>query len=197
MSPRNLLVCLFLCLLVVAMPALAEGDKKSDESKAEESSKKSDDKASKEGPVVLTNEDLAKKEGDEPLVFTNDYLRKKFGDPEPETPAAGTPAEGGEKTGEASGEAKQGEAAEAEGKAAEEELTPEQRAQRISEIQTEIERLNKRLLSIRNPLLAGVNPATEEERAEQAGKDNRERLQMTQDKIAKLEAELAELQGQN
>ncbi len=78
------------------------------------------------------------------------------------------------------------------GAAAVEEVDPIAKA---AELQAQIERLDKRLLSLRNPLLRGVTPATDEENAEMAGQGNVEQVRRTEEKLAELRAELAALTG--
>lgn len=87
-------------------------------------------------------------------------------------------------------------AAEAPTEPAQPSMTSDERAARIGEIDDELERLSKRMLAIRNPLLAGTAPATDEERAAQAGLDNEQRLLQTEAKIEELKQALEELRGQ-
>jgi len=70
------------------------------------------------------------------------------------------------------------------------------RQEKIRQIQAEIERLNRKILSLHNPYLPRPKESAEERRAEQ-GLDNRQRLEQTQKRLAELQAELARLQGGN
>jgi hypothetical protein len=138
-----------------------------------------------QAPAVYTNDDLAAPApapAPPAAAYTNDDLKERFGDeaaPAPEPGAA---------------EAVAPEAAPAPA-APPSEPAPDaaERAQRITEIDEELARLDKRLLAIRNPLLAGTVPPTPEEREAEAGLDNEQRLAQTEAKIAELKAALEEL----
>ena len=61
------------------------------------------------------------------------------------------------------------------------------------QIDAQLKHLEKRLLAIRNPLLAGTEPASEEEAKAQAGMDNADRARRTEEKIEELRRSLDEL----
>jgi hypothetical protein len=138
---------------------------------------------------AFTNETLGERarqpEPVPPTAFTNEDLTERFGptepgrQPSPEPPGT-PPAMTEEAVGTEPGEPS---------------LSAEERARRISETESELQRLEKRLLAIRNPLLAGSVPLSEEERAAEQGLDNAERLRRTQARIDELEAKLAELRS--
>jgi uncharacterized coiled-coil protein SlyX len=64
----------------------------------------------------------------------------------------------------------------------------------IARLQLHLEYLNKRLLSVQNPILRGVTPSTSEEEEAVGGLSNPERLAWVKDQIAVTEDELAEAQ---
>jgi hypothetical protein len=133
---------------------------------------------------IITNESLDEQTEETPQApssaYTNQDLQQRFGSAEPaeaQTPAT-EPAEAPAVT-----------------EPGEPPLPPEERARQIAEIDAELERLEKRLVAVRNPLLAGTAPATEEERAEEQGMDNAERLRRIEAKIEELQATLEELRS--
>jgi len=65
----------------------------------------------------------------------------------------------------------------------------------IAELELRLEHLNSRLLSVKNPLLKGVNPPSREEEEAVGGLSNTERLSWVNDQIAATEAALAEAQS--
>jgi hypothetical protein len=154
----------------------------------------------KEGasPTVFTNESLDEA-ADEPAeaapgTFTNEDLRERFGTGE--EPEAAT----GEEAPEVEAEADEDEETrepEPETVSGEPSLSAAERARRIADIDDELERLEQRLVAVRNPLLAGTAPPTEEERADEAGLDNTERLRQIEAKIDELRATLAKLRAQD
>ncbi len=144
-------------------------------------------------PSVYTNRDLTDKAG-EPApataTFTNEDLAQRFGVEEPAPAAAApTPAPNDVAAG-AAGEAPKAVAPRAPA------LSQEQRAQHIASIDSELERLERRLLAIQNPLLAGTVPPTPEERQDEAGLDNATRLLRTEAKIDELKAALEKLRAE-
>jgi hypothetical protein len=152
------------------------------------------DEEGEAAPGVITNESLAE-QPDQPAeppstAFTNEDLTERFGSAEaagkeaPQTDVA-LPRATDEDPGEA-------EAGDEPGRPS---LSPAERAQRITEIDAELKRLEKRLLAIRNPLLAGSVPPTDEERADEEGLDNTERVRRTEAKIDELRSTLDELRS--
>ena len=143
---------------------------------------------SEETPTVYTNEDLAEEESDEPealpeTTFTNDDLRERFGNEGAED-AAEEPVEDAAEEPEAEAPAEP---------PAEPAMSSTERTQLIARIDGDLRRLEKRILAIHNPLLAGTVPSTEEEQVAEAGMDNVERLQRTEAKIDELKSVLDEL----
>jgi len=183
-------------------------EKKATEAKAKESDGSKDEVYTKEhlrkqadesvkSPSVIYNENLKKKPAggsDTPaIVFTNETLTQRYGDPEPAPePQAGTtkPSPGG--TGDQTADPNAEPGAEPEAEPA---MSPAERTKRVAEIETQIERLEKRTLAIKNPFLAGTVPPTDEERTNEKGLNNPERLQGVESQIAELKTELAELQS--
>jgi hypothetical protein len=162
-------------------------------------------------PGVFTNADL---QADEPIgdteteepapvepapapgVFTNDDLEPIVSD-DPQDVEEEEAVEGeGEGEGETEAEAAPAEPAAAAAAAADSPMTVGERAERIAEIDAQLKRLEKRLLAIRNPLLAGTVPSTQEEIEAEAGLDNEQRAKLTEDKIAELRKTLDELRTQ-
>ena len=148
-----------------------------------------DDEQSDAPPAVYTNHSLKEREDDPaktpPAAFTNEDLTQRFG---AEQPVEERPTEGEEEVpvGRETDEEPVAEPAEPA-------MSAEERELRISEIDAELERLEKRLLAIRNPLLAGTAPATGEEALAQAGLDNAERLRRTEAKMDELRKAVVEL----
>jgi hypothetical protein len=157
-------------------------------------------------PSVITNESLRQREAEPAPVpttaFTNEDLAERFGAEEAaeeEGADSGEPPESeAEEEGADPGEPPESE----ETSSADEEtalepaepaMSAEERAELVSEIDAELARLEKRLLAIRNPLLAGTAPPTDEEAAEEAGLDSAERLRRTEAKIDELKQALEEL----
>ena len=62
----------------------------------------------------------------------------------------------------------------------------------IAQLEVHLDYLNKRLLSVQNPILRGVTPTTREEEEAVGGLSNPERLDWVKDQIATTEDELAE-----
>ncbi len=160
----------------------------------------SQDSQTKSGQSSAAKKQPAREKSAEvPVVITNDTLEQLFGGAE--LPESSVTAEGAipaviepPKTAEGP-QTPSGEAAPAEvGQPAEPEQPVDTEA-RARQLEQQIERLNKRMLSLQNPLLRGVTPATEEERDEQAGMDNSQQIEQTRKRIADLQAELAELRG--
>ncbi len=140
--------------------------------------------------AIIYNENLAEKSaarGDTSVtVFTNDTLRQRFGPPEPwaaVTISQPTP-DIAENTAEAD-----------EASAAEPGMSSAERAERIAKIEGDLKRLERRTLAIRNPLLAGTVPPTDEERTNEQGMPNPERLKGVESQIVELKVELQELQS--
>jgi hypothetical protein len=168
-------VCLVAVLALSPAWTLAEGEKKAEDAKKAESEKKADEKA--ELPAVITNETLER--------FRDSSTASPA--PSPARPAAAKPkatAKPGDPGAAAPGTAK-----------AEEEMSPAERAKRIAEIDAELERLNRRTLALKNPLLRGTVPPTEDEKQAERGMNNIEMLQSTEKRIAELKAEKQELQS--
>jgi hypothetical protein len=152
---------------------------------------------SAKSPSVIYNENLKSKDaekGDAPaIVFTNDTLTKRYGEPDPApAPSARTgdalPFPGIDPEPDAGADPNADPAAEPK-------MSSEERTQRIAEIEEQIKRLEKRTLAIRNPLLAGTYPATAEERTEEKGMRNPDRLKKVETQIEDLRAELQELRS--
>jgi hypothetical protein len=163
-------------------------------------------------PGAFTNEDLKERFGadeeavDEaeeaeveaeatPGAFTNEDLKERFG--ADEDAAAETEEVAEEAEAEAAAEPEATTEPEAPAEPTEPALSPEERARLISEIDEELERLDKRLLALKNPLLAGTVQQTPEERTEETGLDNAERLRRTEEKIDELKATLEELRSES
>jgi hypothetical protein len=121
-------------------------------------------------------------DGETRIVITNDVLEKVFGpsSPSPSSPEYGKLLKEGQKQGAKSGE---GSGKQADGASAEE---------RAAQIEAEIDRLQKRLIGLRNPYLPR-GEATEEEREKEEGKDAVARVRMIEEKIDSLEQELLSL----
>ena len=152
---------------------------------------------SAKSPSVIYNENLKSKtaeKGDAPaIVFTNESLTKRYGEPDPApAPSARTedalPFPGIDPDPDAGADPNADPGAEPE-------MSSEQRTQRIAEIEEQIKRLEKRTLAIRNPFLAGTYPATDEERTEEKGMRNPDRLKKVETQIEDLRAELQELRS--
>jgi len=175
---------------------------------------------SEQTDVVYNNEYLQKRLAEaekQPTVYTNQSLSDAPAEPTPAPAPAPAPAAAasGAYTNEdlpervAAAPAAEDEAPaeqvepaaaaedEAPAPAAEPALSAEQRAQRISDIDEELKRLEKRMLAIRNPLLAGTDQPSDEERTREQGMDNNTRLQQTEDKIDELRTLLEELRSRS
>jgi len=215
-NSRRFVLIWGLLLVLTATFALAQTD--SDETSDDEqaASKQRTASAEKDGVVYTTNylkerfgekDDAAPAEdSDETLIeetaevppgaFTNEDLKQRFGSDEEAAPE--TDEDAAPETDEDAAEVETEVPAEPETAAepAEPALSPEERAQLISEIDDEIERLDKRLLALKNPLLAGTVPPTPEEQTEEAGLGNAERLRRTEEKIDELKTTLEELRSE-
>ncbi|MDH3286094.1 MAG: hypothetical protein OEQ13_15280, partial [Acidobacteriota bacterium] len=115
---------------------------------------------------------------------TNEGLVEIFGERQQGLEPAAVPyeVESGEAPKDAAGEEQ-----------AEEAMPPGERDQRAAQIRQDLRRLRSNLLRYRNPLLPRPE-VTEDEAAAQRGKDNVQRIELTNEKIAALEAELTELE---
>lgn len=195
-------VLLVVLSLFCASWAVAQDDAKKSETEQKASSdenkgvtytkdhlRKQVDESAKSSAIIY-NENLAEKSaarGDTSVtVFTNDTLKQRFGPPEPwaaVTISQPTPdiAENTVEEDEAS--------------AAEPGMSAEERAERIAKIEGDLKRLERRTLAIRNPLLAGTVPPTDEERTNEKGMANPERLKGVESQIVELKVELQELQS--
>jgi hypothetical protein len=143
-------------------------------------------------PDVVSDETLSEQPAEPPPgAFTNEDLKERFG---PDEDAA---TESGEAVEEAEAEAEAPAEPEDAAEPAEPALSPAERAQLVSEIDDELERLEKRLLALKNPLLAGTVPPTAEEQTEEEGLDNAERLRRTEEKIDELKTTLEELRSES
>ncbi len=175
-------------------------EKKASESKAKQSDESKDTVYTKEhlreqvdesakSPSVIYNENLKGKPaagGDRStIVFTNETLMQRFGDPDP----AGTtqPSPGAAPAAAAANPSAEPDAEPA--------MPAAERAQRIAKIEADIKRLEKRTMAIKNPYLAGGVPPTDEERTNESGMTAPEKVQSVESEIAKLKAELQELQS--
>lgn len=206
MRVRVLLIVLSLCCTTWAV-AQEDVKKTGTEEQASESKAKQSDEStdmvytkehlreqvddSAKSPSVIYNENLERKpagRGDtSAIVFTNETLTQRYGDPEP----APGPRAGAGTTQPLPGTAPAGDAA----AAAESAMSPAERTRRIVETEAEIERLGKRTLAIKNPYLARTAPPTDEERTNEQGMSNVERLQSVESQMAELKAELQKLQS--
>ncbi len=124
-----------------------------------------------------------------PLVLTNDTLERRYRHVQPSTPA---PARGTDDS--AANEAPMGaavngrrDATSADPPAAGSAGESQANAEKLRE---ELDRLQKRVASIRNPYLAR-GQATDDEKAREAGLDNAERLRLLQEQIENVRSELA------
>lgn len=133
------------------------------------------------GPIKLRRM-VDEKTGKEYFVVNNEDLRRIYGPARIRTaPASGTstgttvPAPAAPKSPGASKSA-------------------ETRVDRATEINEELARLRKRLLSLHNPYVPRVKPS-EAEKKEEAGLDNAKRSELTRRRIAELENELRKIQG--
>ncbi len=120
------------------------------------------------------------KTGQKVFVLTNDGLVERFGEPKQALSSASVPY---------------GETGTAAAAPGDEPSEDDPAAQRAVEIRRELRRHRANLLRFRNPLLPRPE-LTDDEKAAQSGRDNVERIAMTEDRIAELERELAELQAQ-
>jgi hypothetical protein len=174
-----------------------------------------DDDRPERAEVVYNNEYLQKRLAEteeQPTVYTNRSLSDAPAEPAA-TPAAaasgaytnkdlpervaGAPAATPEDQAPAEQAEPAVDAEEAATPAAEPTLSAEQRAQRINDIDEELKRLEKRMLAIRNPLLAGTDQPSDEERAQEQGMDNNQRLQQTEDKIDELRTLIEDLRSRS
>lgn len=214
-NSRNFWLIWALLLVLPATFAMAQSD--SDETSDDEGAEAQQSTASEEKKdVVYTTDYLKERFGDKdeaspevisddapsdqpievsPDAFTNEDLRERFGGDEEaatETGEAGAAAET-----EAEAEAEAPAEPEAAAEAAAPAMSPEERARLVSELDDELKRLEKRLLALKNPLLAGTAPPTPEERDEEVGLDSAERLRRTEEKIDELKATLEELRSES
>ncbi len=215
---RIRVLLIVLSLFCTTSWAVAQGDtKKTDtdekasasESKAKQSDKSKVDVYTKEhlkeqvdesakSPSVIYNENLERKSAERgdtsAVVFTNETLTSRYGDPEP--PAAVEtiePSPGTAPAGEAAADPNAEPDAEPDAEPA---MSDEERTKRMAEIEAQIARLEKRTLAIKNPF-AARSPPTDEERTNEQGMTNPQRLQSVESEIAKLKAGLQELQSGN
>jgi len=217
MKQRTGLAALIWVLLLVLPAGLALAQSESDEAPEDEAARPTPATATESGagvvyttdylkekfsegeggatPTVYTNESLRDREAEAapPAAFTNEDLADRFGHDEP---AEGELATGEVGEAETAVETEAPTAPDAVPAGGEPSMSREERARLVSEIDDELQRLEKRLLAIRNPLLAGTTPPSDEEAAEQAGLDNAERLHRTEAKIDELEATLEELRDE-
>jgi len=143
----------------------------------------------KESAAVYTNKSLTEETAaPKPAPgesYSNKDLSERFGNEDPtqaeDQPAAGADAE----PVEAAEPAAEPETAEP----VEPAMSAEERAQLIADVDGELAQLEKRLLAIKNPLLAGTAKPT----ADEAGLDSTERLRRTEEKIDELRKTLEEL----
>ena len=140
---------------------------------------------------VIYNENLAEESADRggssAIVFTNDTLTTRYGRPAPAPePPTTQPSPDTAPAGDAAADPD----AEAD---TEPTMSPEERTGRIAWIEAEIGRLEKRTLAIKNPFSAR-SPPSDEERTNEDGMTAPEKVQSVESEIAKLKAELQELQ---
>lgn len=170
-------ICLPIAVLAVLAFSAAPAEEPAKEQEQQEQKAAEQEQPSEELPAVITTEWLDKRYGAE--VGKDEEAEK--------APAAeATPEQ------KASTEAKPP-AAEPKGK--DKEMTPEERAARVKEIEGELARLDKRLLSLRNPYLRGVTPATEQEKKDLEGMNNVQQIEATEKKIEELKKEKAKLES--
>jgi hypothetical protein len=204
---HGLIWALLLCLTATFAVAQTGSDKTSDDQQAAGQQRTAPEEKK---DVVYTNKDLKERFGEEeqpspdaipvetpseqtaetpPGAYTNEDLTERFGAEE----------EAAAETGEAAAEAETEAPAEAEPAAEPEQpaLSPEERARLISEIDGELQRLEKRLLALENPLLAGTAPPTPEEQTEEKGLDNAERLRRTEQKIDELKGKIDDIRSES
>lgn len=138
---------------------------------------------------AATKKDAADGEGR--IVITNEVLERMFG-PARATSSGSPQYDGVTVAGD--GQASGGQAGrDGSGKGADQSAgSGKSPAERAAEIESEIDRLRKRILGMRNPYLPR-GKATEEEREKEKGKDNAERVKMLEEKIDRLEQELLSL----
>jgi hypothetical protein len=183
-------------------------DEKASESKAKQSDKSKVDVYTKEhlkeqvdesakSPSVIYNENLERKSAERgdtsAVVFTNETLTSRYGDPAPAAVETTEPSPGSAPAGEAAADPNAEPDAEPDAEPA---MSDEERTKRMAEIEAQIARLEKRTLAIKNPF-AARSPPTDEERTNEQGMTNPQRLQSVESEIAKLKAELQELQSGN
>jgi hypothetical protein len=115
-------------------------------------------------PEVISEETLSEQPIEvSPDAFTNEDLRERFGGDE----EAATETDEAEAEAEAEAPAEPEAAAEPAAEPAAPAMSSEERARLVSEIDDELKRLEKRLLALKNPLLAGTAPPTPDERYEE------------------------------
>jgi len=199
MKKRNSAVFVLVWALLLALPAgfamaqsdseeAAESEQTAEGSEAVYTMEDIEELAKdKESPAVYTNKSLTEETAaPKPAPgesYSNNDLSERFGN-EDAAQAEGQPAAGADADAE-SIEAAEPETAEPEEPA----MSAEERAQLIDDVDGELVQLEKRLLAIKNPLLAG----TAKPSADEAGLDNTERLRRTEDKIDELRKTLEEL----
>ncbi len=209
---RQLLLAVLVAVFAVSAVTLsvaADADQKADqeeEQQAEKSGEKSDEAAESEAgakdaedsePQVGGNAAVPRplkkvklpskvdpKTGKKVLVLTNEGLVEIFGERREELPSAAVPYETPSADADASAEDEPD---------AGSTMAPGERTRRINEIRLDLRRLRSNLLRYRNPLLPRPD-VTDDEAAEQRGLDNVQRIELTNEKIAALEAELTELE---
>lgn len=123
-----------------------------------------------------------------PLVLTNDTLQRRYGHVQPSTPAPAQSSDDQGATDAPQGAAENGRRTAASvDPAAAPAGAPQPNPGKLRE---ELDRLQKRVASIRNPYLAR-GQATDDEKAREAGLDNAERLRLLQERIESVRGELA------
>lgn len=145
---------------------------------------------------ILAAATAKSEDGKARIVITNDVLEKVFGpaSPPPNAPVYEKALQAAQQTG-ASGPRTEKVAVQAPGGI----VTHSGRHQggdeaRIQEIESELDRLRKRLIGMRNPYLPR-GKATEEEREQERGQDNVARVRSIEEKILTLEQELLRIRG--
>jgi len=196
-SGMNRTVCLTLALVLLALPAIASAGE-TDSSKSKESQEaKSPENESNVSPLIQASRRArGEKKDSEAKVYGNDDLDEMFG-PSESTPPAAQDEDSTEPT-----EAARPAEGEAQPDALEQMFAREARKkeqateiagaeQRVTDAKQAIVDLEKRLLAVKNPLLA--RPSAPEEGAEEwnAG-DGQSRVQQTEQQIAAAREALAE-----
>jgi len=171
---------------------LAEGEKKSDETA------KADTAAGKESAeTAKTDTEAGKPTGEKaelPAVITNDFLQR-YRDASTAEAASDEPAAPKAKARPGGAKSAKPGAEPGPAKAAEPKMSEAERSARIAEIDAELERLDRRILALKNPLLRGTVPPTEEEKQDEKGMNNIEMIQSTEQRIAELKSEKRDLQN--